>query len=371
MALSSKALTFGFIGLLIAGYGGSTVYSRYRVSQMVLKDIQPGKVNLIGVNLEKGYKILVANQMAQLAQMSDGKGADFGSDDMSGLTKKRVPIREMLQSLQGNTESLGKFIMVMNDMKEDDLPPTRVIWEKADIEKAISGDKQLEEKLVNDLNVDLSGNPLPKLKFSSLENGIVLRLPVKVNIIRDGVDVPLVGYVLVPFKPKFTAQVEAAYAEKSNFDRNVQLGIYAEKLNTLKQGKDTKEDVREGLRARISEKNTQRYAETPQNVLRSVTVIVSDAQLAGASFDEVEGADLKKMYTVHIHLKSEGADRLWKYSQDKVGSQILFVQNGIAIAAPRITHELSQRDLEITQIADRSLVTETVDVIRELTKNNQ
>jgi hypothetical protein len=65
-----------------------------------------------------------------------------------------------------------------------------------------------------------------------------------------------------------------------------------------------------------------------------------------------------------LNLTPEGKDRLWQFSRKgNIGAQLLVIHNGIAIAAPRIRHELAQSNVSITQLPERSLAQETVDFL--------
>jgi hypothetical protein len=61
----------------------------------------------------------------------------------------------------------------------------------------------------------------------------------------------------------------------------------------------------------------------------------------------------------------EGRKRLWKYSINEVGSQILLLVDGIAIAAPRIQHPLTQSQLSIKGLPDEVLVSDAADAMNK------
>ncbi len=72
------------------------------------------------------------------------------------------------------------------------------------------------------------------------------------------------------------------------------------------------------------------------------------------------------MNDLTIEMTDEGRRRLWQYSEDKIGTQLLLIVDGVAIAAPKISHELAQGELTITQMADEGLVKEdTVNAINK------
>ena len=66
------------------------------------------------------------------------------------------------------------------------------------------------------------------------------------------------------------------------------------------------------------------------------------------------------MFDLDLHVTEEGRLRLWQYSKLHPHDQLLLVSNGVAIAAPRIRHELVSADLTIVQMPDEGLLQEAV-----------
>ena len=116
--------------------------------------------------------------------------------------------------------------------------------------------------------------------------------------------------------------------------------------------------------ARISPDRAADLAAKPQRVLENAAVILNDDQIISASAKTYK-ANKRELTDITINLTDEGRDRLWKYSHDRQGFQLLLVVDGIAIAAPRISHELSQRDVTISQLPDASLAEEAVDLMNK------
>ena len=71
------------------------------------------------------------------------------------------------------------------------------------------------------------------------------------------------------------------------------------------------------------------------------------------------------MFDLSVDVSDEGRRRLWKYSKERVGTQLLLVADGIPIAAPRIQHELAQDSLTITQMEDEVLVRDAVEMLNQ------
>ncbi len=366
---SSTKIAIGFV--IIAG--GSIYGYEFAMRQAIMNEhftqVKPGEVNLVGINPGAGFKIIVANQMAQLVQASDqfhGEESEAGGST-EGAIKKRVPIREMLAVLKGEDKALGSFIMKVNDKDENDQwPPIRVEWTAERLKIALYGDKKEEAKLVHDLNIQLDGTPLPILNRSSMENGIIVNYPVPVQVMIAGVKKTLIGRVREPYKPSLLSIVEKQLEDKKVTNEMI-AGTYADEAKKILDGTNKKENVREAIMARISEENSRKLSEYPEKVLASAMVVVNDSHISSASYrnyDTTRG----KTNDLTIEMTDEGRKRLWQFSEDRVGTQLMLIVNGIAIAAPRIVHELAQGELTITQMSDETLVKEAVDDLNKKAK---
>ena len=366
---SSTKIAIGFV--IIAG--GSNFGYDYAMKRAIMSEhftqIKPGNVNLVGINAGAGFKIIVANQMAQLVQASDkfqgSESSEGGSTE--GAIKKRVPIREMLEVLKGNQAALGPFIMKVNDRDEsDNWPPIRIEWTAEQLKKALNGDKAEEAKLVHDLNIQLDGTPLPYLNRASMENGIIINYPVPIHVRVGGVDKVLEGRVREPYKPTLLALLEKKLEDKK-ITNEMMLGYYEEGIKPLLDGTGKKEDIRQAINARLSPQNAKSLAEYPERVLESAEVVVNDSHISGASYRNYDTTN-GKTNDLTIEMTDEGRRRLWQFSEGKVGTQLMLIVNGIAIAAPRISHELAQGELTITQMSDETLVKEAVDALNKQKK---
>jgi len=366
---SSTKITFGFIAVVLVGYFGYNFLMQKAVEGEHFNPVIPGDVNLVGIDPGAGYKIIVSNFVAQLIE---GGGAFGGNDDggggggaTEGAIKKRIPIKGMLAVLRGDESALGPLTMVMNDMKEENLPPHRVIWNAENIHKAIDGDAALKAKLENDLNVHLDGTPLDHVRPSAIEDGIVIDAPVHVTVNLNGTRKEVIGHVLEPYKPRLITAVEARYADK-NYTPQMQAGYYTEEAKKVIAEPKAREDVASSLLERISDRTSQQRAAPVERVLRSATVVVNENQILKASERTYDTSDGQRS-DLTIDLSDEGRRRLWKYSIDKVHTQLLLVANNVAIEAPRIQHVLSEDQLTITQMRDKTLVDEAVDMINKHT----
>ena len=149
--------------------------------------LQPGKFSLIGLKTGHGFTIQVSNRVAHLVEAKD---INFGAttDDqqeaaIEGATKKKIPIREMMDSLRGDESALSTFVTTLGGLEpKEDWPPRAPVWKGEDIKKALDGDPAMRDKLVTQLNVDLDGKPLDQLSISALENGIIVETAVPVHV---------------------------------------------------------------------------------------------------------------------------------------------------------------------------------------------
>lgn len=362
---ASTKIVIGFVIILAAIFGGSNLYSNYRISKMTFDPIAPGEVNIVGVDVGKGFRIIVANQIAQLVERDPGSDDQVNADHAQAedSNKRRVPIREMLQSLQGNEEALGKFVMTINGLSENDLPAHRVIWDDSDIQKAFDGDPVLKKKLESDLNMNLDGSPMNEFRPSAMWDGIVLRAHVPVNVKVGKEMKKLIAPVLIPYKTGLMAGLDRELGQESNLTREKMAGHYAAAVQKLLETKK-KEDLKEPIMSVIGTKHIEELAAGPERILGSATVVLNENQITKASYDSYD-SPRGKMHNLNIELNSEGVDRMWSYSRGRVGSQLLVVANGIAIAAPKISHELSASSLQIDKLQDEVLVRDAVDMINK------
>lgn len=366
----STKIAIGFAALIAGGYAGYNVYASYAVDRLVFADLKPGRANLVAVSPGMGYKIIVANQIAQLAEL---KNQDFGAPDPDTnaqaeeetTNRRRIPIREMLQALQGSESALSTVVMSLNEIKDSRLPPVRVLWSAADVRKAIEGDPALKKKLERDLNIGLDGRPPAYVDLNALENGIVLQNPVPVRVRVGSEEKTLVATVLEPYLPRLMDAVTQRYAEKPDPTPEMIKGFYLDECRKAMAKPDQLENVAESLKARTDPNRLKEYAKAPERLLSNTKVIVNESFIESASYRGYDTSNGKRLFDISIRLTDEGRKRLWQYSRGRTGFQLLFIVDGIAIAAPRITHELSQREVVISQLPDESLVKDAVQTMNQ------
>jgi hypothetical protein len=361
---SSTKIAIGFTIIAAGSIYGYQYAMKLAIMGQHFDPIVPDAVNLVGIDTGAGFKIIVVNEMAQLVESSSAFHGSETEDEgaTEGAIKKHIPIREMLNVLKGDEKALGSFIMKVNDRDENDQwPPVRIIWTAERLKKALDGDKIEEAALVRDLNMNLDGSPLPTLRQASLENGIIIDYPVAVNVNIRGKVRKVIGRVQEPYKPTLMSTVEKRYSDKQvNLDTI--RGYYADEAKLALASTKKREDIRKAILSRLSPANAQELARSPEHILESAMVVVNDSLIDKASFRKVDSAN-GKTFDLTIELTDEGRRRLWQFSEDRIGTQILLIKDGVAFAAPRINHELAQGELTITQMKDERSVRDIVDAI--------
>ena len=355
--------------VIAAVWVGVRVYSYARLRGVEITPIQPGRVNVMAVAPAVGYRIVVANQIAYLAKVEGGLevgNMDTGSESLSGAS--RLPLRELIQSLQGDEAALGVLVMRVNDMPETDTAATAKVWRSEDVLAALKGDKEKEARLVADLNVNLDGTPLDTINLSAImSGGILIDFPVALDVRVGNVVKPLVGRVQELYQPLFCSAVERRISErfKGAEDSAFIQGVYMEEAQAVLDG-NAAENVRSSLQNRLDPARAARLAEEPKKVLDNTQVLLNESHITSATYKNYPINDNETTNDISIGLTEAGRMRLWKYSHDNHGFQLLFVVDTIAIAAPRISTELAESTITINRVPSKELVADAVALLNEI-----
>lgn len=357
----------GFLVLIGAVTGGRYLYAEWSLKDVHYPPLAPEEVNIIGVDTSKGYHIVVSNRIAQLAL---GNRGEFGpdsdrSESSETAAKRRIPIREMLDSIRGDEKALSQFVMKLAEVDQDEFSPVAVRWPAEELQKALDGDKALASKLERDLNIRLDGTPLDVASEAALEGGILIEIPVPIHI-QEGPNRPaakLTARVLEPFKTRFAERVRKHYQDKTPTSQMI-AGYYREEAQKVLSGTEVREDVAGALRSRLASDHSAIYAGIPTEILNSIEVIVTSKLMTDAKVTRVGTGDERPTYNLNIDLNEEGRNRLWQFSRGHVGRQLLVVWRGVAVAAPYIEHELSDPRVTITKMEDETIANRTAETIQ-------
>lgn len=357
----STKIAIGFVTLLVAGFGGSKLYTQVRLSGVKLDPIESGDFCLVAIGEEAKVKILSVNRMVQVVEASDefkSGGSDSGGAN-SGSIKARVPMKELLGILDGDpsgtTGILYKLGKKENAEEQSEEAP---VWTTEDAQKAISGDPVLKAKLENDLNVTLDGKLLPKLNRVAFYHGIRLQVPVTFDV-PNASGKPVQGFNAIPLKSKAMSslykELESKFLDAEALDR------YYSEFSAKSEGKSSEKPAE--LIQSLLRQGAQGggYAKT-LNILKNSVVITNRKMVESAAVTEVK-SDKETSYDLSIKLTDEGAARLWKFSNEHPNTKIIVVSKKVPIAAATVGSQLNSKELVIKQIADKTLVQEAVDLV--------
>lgn len=369
----SVKVTVVALGVFAAGFAAYWLYGETQLAGFNPDPIAPGKVTMVAFKTGGNLRIRVANRVAQLVELQNANADNRASAMEADVSDaRRIPIRELLQTLQGDEKALGDFLMAINRIGEGEvLPPEAPVWSAADLQKAIDGDPGLVAKLESDLHIGLDGIPPDNVRMAPLQDGIIIELPVQVQVQVGNEVKTLTGIVRENYRPRFAIEFEKTLFEEFEPTETTIVGNYREIATPLVNGENKPEDVRASLQSQIDEKRKKSLADKPERLLRGAQVLVADQLFEGASYrgyKDDRGAD---NFDLKIQVSEEARKRLWKYSRDTQGFELLLVVDGIAVAAPRITTQLNGREVTITKLKEQSLVERTIEAIKEAQNGKQ
>lgn len=364
---NSTKIAFGFVAVTVGAYFAYQSWSDRHAFERKLEPIGPKKVNLIGIAPGSGYQIIVANQMAALTQAENDQ---FGMpDDRSGMGevsgRKRIPIRELIRSLQGDEAAFSELLMKMNDVDQSTLPRPEIVWTAADLRKALDGDSELKAKLESQLNMTLDGVPLPQLSKDALFDGIWIRTPVTMEVTIAQEKRTLTGFIQRPYRPSLLRALEEKTREKFDLTDALLAGYYRELAQPIWDGEAPNESIRQHLESRIDTDHLGDLTAAPQRIIQDSEFVINEEHIESVSYSSYAGGRGATLHDLKLKLTEEGRIRLWQYSRKPggMGSQLLFVVDGIPIAAPRVTTDLSGREVTIRQLPDEGLVKDAISLI--------
>jgi hypothetical protein len=378
---SWKVAAVGVLSLA-AVFSAWSIYSEQRLKNFTLTEIKPGRVNLIAIKPGQGYRILIVNRVASLAET---EGGGLGPGDPSASSMRRIRIREMLGALQGNEKDLGILIEWMNRLDPSELPPEELQWEQEDLMKALSGeDPDLQDRLEQMLNVTVEGVPLHTINTDAIYYGIGIKssVPVEVNI--AGEPTTLYGKVRQPFQASFAKRFEAELDKKFEYSQEAIVGMYQEAARPIWDNPTSGQNIQRAINDHFSENRLKNLAEQPERILKSAKVILTEDHIVSVKKDShTEGK--KTFYNITMELTEEGRMRLWKYSHEIMKQnwlarylgqksqswfQVMFIVDGVAVQAPIFRSELAEKTIRITRLQDETVAEDAVEKIREHTQQS-
>lgn len=365
-SVKAAAVMLGCVALVALG---SRAYSVLSLRGFHPTPVEPGEFAIVAFAPGSGYRIIVSNGIAHLAEVrpdSDGGFETPGDDEREVENAPRLPMRETLATLRGDVGALSHLVMSVNRLETDEIPTDPVVWKAEEIEAAIGGDAKLRARLEQDLQTTLDGKPLAVVSRSALNKGIVVDSPVTVRFSVDGRPRTMTCRIQEPFATRLVEAVQGRLSEKFDQPDSLVAGVYREEGLRVLRDPSQAEDVARALRARYEPSRLEAFAAKPARVLSACRVLINESQITGGSSECRDGQNGRDDCTLTLRLTDDGRMRLWKYSHDRTGFQLLVTVRGVAVAAPRIRTELSAHEVKLTQLTSRSLVQETLDLLQKV-----
>ncbi len=368
----ARNFSIGFVALVGGGFAAWQGFAAMQLNGFVMRQLPVTRVNLIAVDPAAGYRIIVANQIAQVVETRPGEDMQAGTSDediqesdVSDGERRRLPVKDLLGAMQGDLDALSSFVMILNQMDANELPPDPVVWTMENLEKALTGDATLKTKLQQDLNLQLDGTPLEELRPDALEIGIVIDFPVPITVSVGPEKRTLVARVKTGYIPQFSRDVTGRIQERSEITDDLVQATYMDEASKVMNGTKPKEDVAKSIRGRYSSSVVKGLASAPEKVLNATSVILNGDQMTKASTSVEDSQSGARHSNLHLSLNDEGMKRLWKYSRDNRGFQVLLTVDGIPMAAPRFRNELITHEVTINQLADARIAQDAADAVNQ------
>ena len=361
---ASTKILFGFVGLVGLAYAGRYGYTKWALVGVDLKPIASSDFCLLAIGPKANVKTIIANRMVQIVESSDkfgGEASAGGGGAQSGAVKKRIPVRELVGVLGGDSDSAQSFVKKLRDFNEEGEGSEQApIWTKEYLEKAIGAAGPLRTKLEHDIGVSMDGKPNPILNRLAFFYGIRIKVPITL-VAPNAKGESIRTSDVITFKPKllnrFYKQMQTKFYNKAQLQ-----DFYA---SYLRDDSPEAQDIGATLKSIFVGTEGSPELRKAEQIAKYSTILVNQSMIEDVSM-ETEADGKVTTYDLKIRLNTEGRNRLLKFSSEG-GTQILVISKGVAIAAATIGTQLNSKELVIKQIADQVLLEEAVGLIHKKT----
>ena len=206
--------------------------------------------------------------------------------------------------------------------------------------------------------------------MAPIQDGIILEIPIPVQVQVGNEIKTLTGVIRENYRPRFSIEFENTLDQDFEPSNSKIIGNYQKIAESIMNGETQPENVQKALESQIDESRKKSLAEKPEQLLRNAQVLVADKLFEGASYRSYKDDRGQDTFDLTINVTEDARKRLWKYSRNTEGFELLLVVDGIAVAAPRITTQLNGRDVTITKLKEKSLVERTIAAIKDAQKGN-
>jgi len=368
------AIGFGLIAGL--AFAGCRMYTLYVILPKHYPRLTPGKVNLIGIRLSR-ERLVVSNGAVRLELGGDREFGsdqpqteDDTSDEPIGSSKSgSVPMYAIIGALQMRPQDGSDLVSALAGLDSAEIPPKDLVWTAEDVRKALAGDPVLKPRLEDDLCQALDGGLLPRFRVSRIRSGIFIQLMVPIQVPSEGKPKTLLAPVVVPFSTELTARIRSNRQIQNKYQPSAATwrGVYEEEAANLQKG--AHQSPAEQLKKVVDEKSIEAMGEPAGRLLSRIEVLSTEEQITSGTVETSPKPNSSGTYsTIRLSLTEEGRNRLWQYTFRHPGCQLLFVYDGVAIAAPFVESEMKYSTVAITNVTDEVTAREAVEWINHRTK---
>jgi hypothetical protein len=279
----------------------------------------------------------------------------------NGIPSKKLPIDLVLQAFAGNPQALGRLASYLCNTHEPTPLSTGNTWSIQDIRKALSGEEPLLSQLQSSLNTKLNGMPLPSLNRPTIDEGILLKLPLRVQLPFSSK--VLEGYYLEPFRSHCIRKFEEKLQSELSLDQKRLKKIY----HACTQHPHPHPTLEQELLEQINPSRYQCISQSIQETLKKFVILLNEDHILSAHTINYKTQTNQTLCKLVFKLHEQARLRLWKFSRENPHSHILLTVDGIIIATPLIKGELSSDEVAITTFAETSLLKKVMEIIEKKT----
>ncbi len=349
---TSTKIALGFVLVAAGLWTGYQLYSSSRSGAIKWVDLQPGRLNLLGISEHSNFYPIHSNKLVYLVE-----GVVKSESKADG---RKIPLHDVLETLQGNTEALSKLSNFIFKIDPDKFPHKAVIWTFPQVQKALNGDQQLSAQLENDLNIKLDGTPLPHIKQKAFENGILIQTPITVAVpALKGQQ--LKGYILEPYRPLFAKHLER------RLQKCIQINpkTLQENYHAILRSPSKQENVMQSLQHYVSSKRIQNNSKLVERFLQNFKIILTEKFILSANNIHDKAYQSSRYSYLKLKLSNEGYMRLWKYTRDHKDAKLLLTFDGVGVASPELKGELLHPEITLTSLPNQKLTATIISMIQQ------
>ena len=254
MRASSKiALSFSILAIIF--WAGYKLYPTWKLHSFEPKSLVPGHLNFISFSENAPFQMISSNHTISIINHPKK------NQTQTYQHQKKIPLKEVIETLQRHPKALERLAMFFMHQDESKMPFQQIIWDIPSLHQALSGHPLLTQRLENDLNVKLDGTPLPYIRKSAYENGIVIKIPLSITIHSASGNQTLNSFISEPYKPNLIKNLEKKLGQHLIITPQILKKTY----QSFFPDTSKRENVKRSLQHRISSDRVQHLSSTIEN----------------------------------------------------------------------------------------------------------